>query len=84
LAQKYIIAETKTSLTGEAEIPSIPAGEFWLSNVVPSKIGSSFVFWDIPVKVTPGNMTKLELSNDNESYSPLLMQVQELLPTGLQ
>ena len=67
LAQtKYLVAKTETDLEGRATLVNIPAGDYWLSTLESdAAAGDVRLRWDTPVKVTAGQVTRLELSNMN-------------------
>lgn len=64
LTKKYTVRTAKTSFTGEADF-EVPAGTYWLSNNEPSSIGSSNILWDMKINLKPGQVIRIELSNDN-------------------
>ena len=67
LAQtKYLVAKTETDLEGRATFVNIPAGDYWLSTLESdAAAGDVRLRWDTPVKVTAGQVMRLELSNMN-------------------
>src|SRR5205823_6196887 len=65
LAPQYAVATAKTSLSGEAEVADLPAGTYWISNMLPTQIANSIIQWNVRVVVEIQKKTDVELSNDN-------------------
>src|SRR2546427_11131941 len=59
LALKYAVGQTKTSLTGDAELSGIAAGTYYLTNLVETEIGKSAVLWEVAVGIRPGETTQI-------------------------
>lgn len=57
----------ETSFDGDCIISDIKPGNYYLSNIVPIKIGQSYVNWDFPIKIEAGKQIYVELSNNNEA-----------------
>src|SRR5262249_36098316 len=62
LAAKYTVSVLRTSLSGEAEHPELPAGTYWISNVVPLQFVGGLIQWNVKVVVQPQKRTEVELS----------------------
>jgi hypothetical protein len=67
LAQsKYLVAQTQTNLQGEGLLRNIPPGTYWLSTLdVAANVGDARPRWDVPVKVIPGQIAYVALTNIN-------------------
>jgi hypothetical protein len=67
LAQsKYLVAQTQTNLQGEGLLRNIPPGTYWLSTLdVAANVGDARPRWDVPVKVIPGQIAYVALTNVN-------------------
>jgi len=65
VAPTFAKAQTKTSLAGEAQIAGLKPGTYWISNLRPSRLGTSTILWDLKVTLEPGKTLEVELSNDN-------------------
>ena len=63
---KYLVARAETNLQGEGFIRNIPPGTYWLSTLdVAANVGDARPRWDVPVKVVPGQITYVALTNVN-------------------
>jgi hypothetical protein len=63
---KYLVARGETDLEGHAVLRGIPPGDYWLSTLeVEAAVGDVRVRWDMPVRVSAGMVTRLELSGSN-------------------
>jgi hypothetical protein len=63
---KYMVAKTDTDLDGHATINGLPAGQYWLSSLnLDADAGDARLRWDVPVTITPGRTTRIELTNLN-------------------
>lgn len=63
---KYLVARGETDLEGHATLRGIPPGDYWLSTLeVEAAVGDVRVRWDMPVRVSAGTVTRLELSGSN-------------------
>ncbi|HTZ75176.1 MAG TPA: hypothetical protein VMB47_14730 [Candidatus Aquilonibacter sp.] len=67
LAQgKYLVARTETNLQGQGFFPNVPPGTYYLSTLdVPATVGDARPWWDVPLTVTPGQVSYAVLSNVN-------------------
>jgi hypothetical protein len=63
---KYFVARTETNLQGEGFLRNVPPGTYWLSTLdVAANVGDARPRWDVPVKVVPGQITYVALTNVN-------------------
>lgn len=67
LAQaRYLVAKTETDLDGRGSLRGIPAGTYWISTLdIYAMVGDARILWDAPVRVKPGETTRVELTNAN-------------------
>jgi hypothetical protein len=61
----YIVAITLTQPDGTFKFPEIAAGQYYVAVTFPSMINGYKVAWQLPVTVTAGKTTHIELSNEN-------------------
>lgn len=62
----YLVATAVTNLSGHAAFDSVPAGEYWISNLdTPAFAGDLRLHWDIAVSVPQAKTARVELSNLN-------------------
>ena len=63
---RYLVAQAQTDLDGRAAITGIPAGKYWLGTLeIFATAGDARLQWDVPVTVTAGETTRVELTNAN-------------------
>ncbi len=63
---KYLVAKADTDLDGHFAISGLPSGNYWISSLnFDADAGDARLRWDVPVTVTPGRTTRLELTNLN-------------------
>jgi len=63
---KYLVAKTDTDLEGHATIVSLPPGNYWISSLnLDADAGDARLRWDVPVTITPGRTTRVDLTNLN-------------------
>lgn len=74
LSQGFTQAETEaktnkvqsctTNFSGECEFKNIPIGSYYITNINPTRIGNSSIWWDLKMDIMPGE-NNIELSNRN-------------------
>jgi hypothetical protein len=71
LAQlKFLAAKADTDLEGRASISGLASGRYWISTLnLDANAGDQRVRWDVPIEITSGQTTRLELSNLNSTES---------------
>ena len=62
---EYIVAITLTRPDGGFRFTEIASGQYYIVVTFPSMVAGYKVAWQLPAKVTPGETTLVELSNDN-------------------
>ncbi len=63
---RYLVARTETDLEGRGVLRGIPPGNYWLGTLeIAAEIGDTWLAWDTPVAVRPGEETRIELSSVN-------------------
>jgi len=69
LAQiKFLAAKADTDLEGQAAVSGLAPGEYWISSLnLEAEAGDMRVHWDVPIKIEPGQTTRVELSNLNST-----------------
>jgi len=67
LAQtKYLAGKCDTDLEGRAHLLGIPSGSFWVSSMgMDAASGDRRLRWDVPIKVSASQTTRLALTNVN-------------------
>jgi hypothetical protein len=67
LAQtKYLVATLDTDLDGHATLNGVPPGKYWISSLnLDADAGDARLRWDVPVTITAGRTTRVDLSNLN-------------------
>ncbi len=67
LAQlKFLAGKAETDLEGRASLSGLAPGNYWISSLnLDANAGDMRVRWDVPVKIAPGQTTRIELSNLN-------------------
>ena len=67
LAQtKYLVARAETDLNGRGQINGVPGGNYWLGTLdIFATVGDARLQWDVPVGVSAGSTTRVELTNSN-------------------
>jgi hypothetical protein len=67
LAQtKYLVATLDTDLEGHATLNGVPPGKYWISSLnLDADAGDARLRWDVPVTITAGRTTRVDLSNLN-------------------
>lgn len=67
LAQlQFLAAKVDTDLEGHAAVSGLQPGNYWISTLnLEANSGDMRVHWDVPVKIEPGQTTRVELSNLN-------------------
>jgi hypothetical protein len=66
--QKYLASKADTDLEGHFSIPGLQPGQYWISSLGMDAVsGDRRLTWDVPTKVAPGQVTRLELNNVNGS-----------------
>jgi hypothetical protein len=62
----YLVAKTEPDLRGRGGFVNIPSGTYWLSTLEREAVaGDIRLRWDLPVTVSAGQATRLELTNLN-------------------
>ena len=62
----YLVAQAETDLEGRARFAAVPAGRYWLSNLLQTvRAGDVQLRWELPVELRPGQSHYLELTNAN-------------------
>lgn len=65
---KYLAAKVDTDLDGAAHFGGLPAGHYWISSLnLDADAGDTRLRWDVPVTVSAGQVTAIDLSNLNAS-----------------
>lgn len=66
-AQKnYLAWKVDTDLDGHAIVKGLPAGQYWLSTLnQDANAGDTWLRWDVPINVQPGQTVRVELTNLN-------------------
>jgi hypothetical protein len=69
LAQiKFLAAKADTDLEGQAAVSGLAPGDYWISSLnLEAEAGDMRVHWDVPIKIEPGQTTRVELSNLNST-----------------
>lgn len=63
---KYLAAKIDTDLDGHASISGLAPGNYWISTLgLSASAGDARLRWDVPVKVTAGQILRIELTNLN-------------------
>jgi hypothetical protein len=63
---KYLVATLDTDLDGHASVSGLPPGKYWFSSLnLDADAGDARLRWDVPVTVTAGQTTRVNLSNLN-------------------
>lgn len=63
---KYLVGKADTDLDGQAALPALPAGNYWISSLsLDVDAGDTRLRWDVPVVIQAGQLTRVELSNLN-------------------
>ena len=63
---RYLAIKVDTDLSGHALITNLPAGNYWISSLgLTAASGDVRLRWDVPVSITVGRTTRLELTNLN-------------------
>jgi hypothetical protein len=67
LAQtKYLAGKTDTDLDGRAHLSGIFTGSYWVSSLgMDAASGDRRLHWDVPMKISAGQTTRLALTNVN-------------------
>jgi hypothetical protein len=62
----YLVAKAETDLDGQAVLRGISPGNYWLGTLdVFATVGDARLRWDVPVRVTAGENSRVELTNSN-------------------
>lgn len=65
---KYLVAKVNTDLDGAARLSGLPAGHYWISSLnLDADAGDTRLRWDVPITVSAGQVTAVDLSNLNAS-----------------
>jgi hypothetical protein len=63
---KYLAAKADTDLEGHAAVAGLVPGNYWLSTLaLTASAGDARLRWDVPVKIAPGQTSRIELTNLN-------------------
>jgi len=63
---KYLAIKVDTDLSGHALVTNLPAGNYWVSSLgLTAASGDVRLRWDVPVTISAGQTTRLELTNLN-------------------
>ena len=63
---KYLAIKVDTDLSGHALVTNLPAGDYWISSLgLTADSGDVHLRWNVPVTVSVGHTTRLELTNLN-------------------
>jgi hypothetical protein len=64
--QRYLASQTDTDLDGRGSFAGLAPGAYWISMIgIQAISGDVRLRWDLPVRVRPGETTRVELSNLN-------------------
>lgn len=64
--EKYVAAKMDTDLDGRASLIGVTPGQYWISTIgMDAAAGDKRLVWDVPVRVTAGQTTRVDLSNRN-------------------
>jgi hypothetical protein len=63
---KYLVGKVDTDLDGHAVLNGLPPGKYWISSLnLDADAGDVRLRWDVPVIITAGRTTRVELTNLN-------------------
>jgi hypothetical protein len=63
---KYLVTKADTDLDGHFAISGLPSGNYWISSLnLDADAGDVRLRWDVPVTISPGRTTRIELTNLN-------------------
>lgn len=63
---KYLATKADTDLEGHAAVSGLAAGNYWISTLnLDAAAGDTRLRWDVRVTITPGQTTRIELTNLN-------------------
>ena len=62
----YLAAQTDSDLEGRGAIRGLLPGTYWLTTLdTPAMAGDVRLQWDVPVRIAPGETTRIDLNNIN-------------------
>jgi hypothetical protein len=68
---RHLITKLDTDLDGRARAAGLPAGHYWISTLnLDAAAGDVHLKWDVPVEITAGQTTRVELTNLNAADAP--------------
>jgi hypothetical protein len=63
---RYLVAKAETDLDGRALFRGVSPGAYWIGTLdVYATVGDARLRWDVPVRVNPGEASRIELTNSN-------------------